>query len=98
MKGDDVTKMNIVERIENVIKLTNDLIVENPENTVFKFMLRGLEALKSELSKPSLNKDRIGSLHYGFIRSYEAVAAKLDDTPFGEEVEKLLLELNEYST
>jgi len=85
-----------LKKIEKVIKMTGNMILEYPTNPMFKVMLRGLEALKSELSQSDLNKDKLDSLHYGFMRAYEEVVVEFKNTPFGQEVDKLLTDLNKY--
>jgi hypothetical protein len=96
MKGDTIAIMEILTRIERVIKMTNNMILEYPMNPMFEIVLRNLEVLKIEFSQPNPNKEKINKLHYGFIRSYEEVAA-YENTPFGEEVGILLIELNNAS-
>jgi hypothetical protein len=67
MEGDEVARMKILKRIEKVIKVTNNMILEHPTNPMFKVLLRDLDALNIEFSKSNLDKDKIHSLHFATV-------------------------------
>jgi hypothetical protein len=54
MEGDEVARMKILKRIEKVIKVTNNMILEHPTNPMFKVLLRDLDALNIEFSNLTL--------------------------------------------
>ena len=78
-----------------MINMTNVLISEHPAEARFKVMLLTLNELKDEISKPQKERNKMSHLHYGVIRVYDDMLS-LENTPFCEEMGKLLIELNAY--
>jgi len=85
----------ILKSLEELIHMTNVLLAERPSDARLKVMLLNLEEARREFSKPELNKDNIGHLGYAITRVFEDML-EFEDTPFGEAIGKLLIELNQY--
>ena len=85
----------IQKRVDRLIGLANDLLLKHPKHLVIQACLRNFGILRSELLLPEPNKEKVKSSSYGLIRAYDATS-EFHDTPFGEGIEKLLLELQEY--
>jgi hypothetical protein len=83
--------MEILIRVEKLIIMANALVIEHPGIVGIKALLSSFEELKTELIKPELDKNKIGSIVYGITRVFTEM---LDwgKTPFGEELGKLLTE------
>jgi len=85
----------IIRRIEKLIKLTEKLLSENPDDTELKGMLDVLNLVKIEIPKSSNDYLKMRQFSYGITRTYQEIL-NYEETPFGKEMDLLLLELIEY--
>lgn len=86
----------VLKSIEELIQMTNIMLAERPSDARLKVMLLSLEEVKSEFSKAELNKENIEHLSFGVTRVFQDML-EFENTPFGEAMGKLLIELNEQS-
>ena len=90
-----IVKIIILKSIEELISMTNTWLAERPSDHRLKVLLLSLEEVKNEFSKPELNKNNIEQLSFGITRVFQDML-EFENTPFGEAIGKLLIELNKY--
>ena len=84
----------ILTRVEGLIISINNIISEYPANSMLKIIRANLEMLKNELSQSNPDREKILHADFGLLRAYEEIS-EFENTPFGKELDKLLLELRE---
>jgi hypothetical protein len=84
----------ILKRIERLQGITTELISQNPTILALRVMLPSFEELKQVLEKPELDKAQIRQINYGILKVYQEMLS-FENTPFGDEVGKLLLDLSQ---
>jgi hypothetical protein len=85
--------MENLKNIEQLVNMADALTKEHPEDARLKVLLLSLKEVKTEFSKSYLDQIKIKQLSYGVTRVFQDML-EFERTPFGEEIGKLLIELN----
>jgi hypothetical protein len=93
--GDQIIMLITQERVEKLITMGCILVSEHPTDARLKAMVLSLKEVKSEISKPDVDRGKINHMAYGVTRVFTDIL-DFENTLFGEELGNFLVDLNVY--